>query len=684
LRFRRGRPQKSDYKMNFSPMQPVDLAVALAAAWIALGGAALACSRHPRVITGLIFPAGALVAIALAATGLWAIGAAPSTLVLPAGLPDLPFHVRLDALAGFFLLLLGGVSFGISLFSAGYFRDGHEQPLGLLSLEYHVFLASMAFVLIADDAYLFMVAWETMAMSSYFLVTTEHHSEANRRAGFIYLLIAHLGAISILLSFGVLHGGLGDYTFDALRRAELTPVWASVAFALAFFGFGAKAGMLPLHAWLPEAHPAAPSPVSALMSGVMLKTAIYGMVRVIYDLIGGIRWEWGLTVLLFGAATSLFGVLFALMQHDLKRLLAYHSVENIGIILIGIGLSMVFIGSGHPVAGALGLLAALYHTLNHAVFKGLLFLGAGSILRSTGLRNLNEMGGLIRYMPHTAVYFLIGALAISALPPLNGFVSEWLTFQASLQAPILESSVVRSLVPIVAAVLALSGALTGMCFVKVYGIAFLGQHRHVMVEKPREASGWERAGMLWLALGCAALGLLPVYVLGLLDEVSVSLIGAGLTEEALNSGALWLVPTSSAQASYGPVIFLLVITAVVGLTFIVVRQLYHGRLRRADPWGCGYAGQTARMEDTADGFGQPIRQIFAPVYRIHRAIPRPDDPQPVFRQEVEDRHWYWIYLPIARFTEFLSSHVGRLQQGRISVYLLYSFITLIALLVFAR
>jgi formate hydrogenlyase subunit 3/multisubunit Na+/H+ antiporter MnhD subunit len=435
---------------------------------------------------------------------------------------------------------------------------------------------------------------------------------------------------------------------------------------------------------LPEAHPAAPSPVSALMSGVMLKTAIYGMVRVIFDLIGGIRWEWGLTVLLFGAATSLFGVLFALMQHDLKRLLAYHSVENIGIILIGIGLSMVFIGSGHPVAGALGLIAGLYHTLNHAVFKGLLFLGAGAILKSTGLRNLNEMGGLIRHLPHTALYFLIGALAISALPPLNGFVSEWLTFQASLQAPLLDSSVVRSLVPIVAAVLALSGALTGMCFVKVYGIAFLGQQRHAFAESPREASGWERAGMLWLAIACFALGLFPVFMIGELNKVSLALIKTGLGKEAMAADWLWLAPTSSAQASYSPVVFLLVIAAVLGLTFLVVRHFYHGRLRRADPWDCGFPAQTPRMQDSADAFGQPIRQIFAPVYLIHREIPRADDPQPVFRQSVEDRHWHSMYLPIARFAEYLSRHIGRLQQGRISMYLLYSFLTLIALLVFAQ
>src|SRR5712691_3315762 len=256
--------------------------------------------------------------------------------------------------------------------------------------------------------------------------------------------------------------------------------------------------MIPLHAWLPEAHPAAPSPVSALMSGIMIKTAIYGMVRVIYDLIGGVRWEWGLLVLAIGAATTLFGVLYALMQHDLKRLLAYHSVENIGIILLGLGMSMVFIGFGHAAAGVLGLIAALYHTINHAVFKGLLFLGAGTILRSSGLRDLNDMGGLIRRMPNTAFYFLIGALAISALPPLNGFVSEWLTFPTALQAPLLEHGVMRSLLPLFAA------ALTAMCFVKVYGIAFLGRPREARhpAHAPAEGAGgdagpMEQYGMAW-------------------------------------------------------------------------------------------------------------------------------------------------------------------------------------------
>jgi formate hydrogenlyase subunit 3/multisubunit Na+/H+ antiporter MnhD subunit len=672
--------------VTFSPLLG---ALAAIAAWLGIGALSLLPAGNAAFARRLAFPLGALVGLALGFVGLLAVWAPAESRTLVLGLPDLPFHVRLDPLAGFFLLLLGAVSAGISVYAAGYFHDEAPERLTLIGLQYFVFLAAMAVVMLADDAYLFMVAWETMALASYFLVTTDHHQPAIRSAGFLYLLIAHLGAIAILLCFGILHGGQGDYSFAALRDAELTPFWASVAFLLAFFGFGAKAGMLPLHAWLPEAHPAAPSPVSALMSGIMLKTAIYGMVRVVYDLIGGVRWEWGVIVLVVGAATTLFGVLYALMQHDLKRLLAYHSVENIGIILLGLGMSMVFFGFGHPAAGVLGLAAALYHTLNHAVFKGLLFLGAGSILHRRGLRDLNDMGGLIRTMPRTAFYFLVGALAISALPPLNGFVSEWLTFQTALQSPLLGHGVVRSLVPLFAATLALAGALTAMCFVKVFGIAFLGVPRDPR-HPPRPApeggdAGWaERLGMAWLAAGCFVLGLFPTAMLHVLNRVGSSLTGWGLADEALSSGWLWLVPTTAAEASYSPVIFLLVIVAVVLLTILLVRRFYHGRVRYSHPWDCGFPEQTPRMQDTADAFGQPIRHVFGPVYLMKRQLPGPDDPSPRFTLKIEDRHWYWLYLPVARLVEFVSSKIGRLQQGRVSIYLAYSFITLIALLLFVR
>jgi len=666
-----------------SPPSLLAAALLAATAWLAIGLLGL-LPAGAAFVRRALFPAGAAAGLALAALGAQSVWLPASGLVLPLGLPDLPFHVRLDPLAGFFLLLLGAVAAGVSVYSIGYFRGEDGARLRLICLQYHFFLASMAFVILADDAYLFMVAWETMALASYFLVTTDHQRPAIRSAGFLYLLVAHIGAIAVLLCFGVMHGGGGDYTFDALRAAELSPFWAGVAFLLAFFGFGAKAGLIPLHAWLPEAHPAAPSPVSALMSGVMIKTAIYGMVRISYDLIGAVRWEWGMLVLVVGAGTTLFGVLFALMQHDLKRLLAYHSVENIGIILLGLGMSMVFFGFGHREAGVLGLIAALYHTLNHAVFKGLLFLGAGSILHSTGLRDLNAMGGLIRTMPATAFYFLVGALAISALPPLNGFVSEWLTFQTALQASLLEHGVVRSLLPLFAATLALAGALTAMCFVKVFGVAFLGRPRHPAEKAHGDASLSERLGLAWLTAGCFFLGLFPAATLHMLNRVGASLTGSSLSAQALESNWLWLVPTQPAQASYSAIIFLLVVLAVVLITMRLVRLFYHGRIRVADPWDCGFPEQTTRMQDTADAFGQPIRHVFGPLYLMKRHLPGPEDANPRYSIKIEDRHWYWLYLPVARLAEYVSSKVGLLQRGRISVYLLYSFLTLIGLLVFVR
>ena len=359
------------------------LVLAAIAAWLVLGAAGLAVPRRLRFISHVLFPASALVALLLAIVALGALGIAPQTAVLPLGLPDLPFHVRLDALSAFFLLVLGAAGAAVSLFSAGYFRSSEGTPPGLVCFQYHAFLAAMAMVLIADDAYAFMVAWETMALASFFLVITEHRLPEIRRAGFLYLLIAHVGAIGILLCFGVLQGGSGDYTFDGMRSVKLEGAWPAIAFFLALFGFGAKAGLLPLHVWLPEAHPAAPSPVSALMSGVMLKTAIYGLLRVAFDLLDTQQWWWGVVALSLGLFTALFGVIFAAAQSDMKRLLAYSSIENIGIIVAGIGLAILFKAYGNGPLAAIALTAVLYHALNHAFFKTLLFLATGSVLHST-------------------------------------------------------------------------------------------------------------------------------------------------------------------------------------------------------------------------------------------------------------------------------------------------------------
>jgi formate hydrogenlyase subunit 3/multisubunit Na+/H+ antiporter MnhD subunit len=662
----------------------IEIALGVVACWLMLGLAGL-LARSSHFITRYIFPAGAAAALVLAGAALSGMGGTDQAAMLPLGLPDLPFHLRLDALSAFFMLLLGAASIGISLYSAGYFRSMGGAALGLLCFEYHVFLAAMALVFMADDAYLFMVAWETMALSSYFLVTTDHKIAETRRAGFLYLLIAHVGAIAILMSFGVMQGGQGAYTFDAMRESQLSAFWASAAFLLALFGFGAKAGVLPLHVWLPESHPAAPSPVSAMMSGIMLKTAIYGILRVGFDLLGSPLWWWGALALALGLVTALFGVLFAAVQTDMKRLLAYSSIENIGVILAGIGLAMIFRAFRMDAMAALALTAALYHSLNHAFMKGLLFLGTGSVLHATGERNLDRLGGLIRPMPRLALLMLAGALALAGLPPLNGFVSEWLLLQAFLLSPGLPHSYLNMLIPVAAAALALAAALAAYVMVKFYGVIFLGQPRApVAADKTHDVGAWERAGLTWLALGCVLLGLFPVFFVLHIDYATQFLVNHTLGASAAQTGWAWLTPIQPERASYNPLALFVIVATGILLIIYVVKKFYHGRLHRGPAWDCGYPGQTARMQDTAEGFGQPIRQIFALFFGVVRKVPGPFDKKPHYHGETRDLLWDICYLPIARLTGRISVLFGKLQHGRIHVYLLYSFLTLLALLAFIR
>jgi len=650
----------------------------LLGAWAVIGLVGLARPGDVRLVARFLFPLGAFVGAALALVALVGAAEPPSQLVLPLGLPDLPFHVRVDALACVFLFLLGSASAGVSLFAAGYFRSGEGTPPGLLCLQYHLFLASMGLVLLADDAYLFMLAWETMALSSYFLVTTQHRLPEIRRAGFLYLLIAHVGAIAILLCFGVLQGGSWQFTFDAMRSAQLEPKSAALAFLLALIGFGAKAGLVPLHVWLPEAHPAAPSPVSALMSGVMLKTALYGLLRVTFDLLGHPVWSWGLAPLALGLFSALYGVVFAAAQTDMKRLLAWSSIENVGILFTGVGLAIVFAGVGMQPLASLALVAVLYHAVNHAFMKSLLFVGTGSVLHATHERNLGKLGGLIRRMPWVAWLTLVGALAIAGLPPLNGFVSEWLLLQAFLSAYQVPKPFVGMLLPLGAALVALAAALAGYVMVKFYGVIFLGQPREPSLENARDADTLERVGLGWLAAGCVVLGLLPRPFIAFLELVPIQL---GLIESRTIGGSWWrVVPLMERQAAYAPVVFLFVAALVIALTVLVVRRFYHARARRAAPWDCGFARLDARMQDTAEGFGQPIRHIFQPFFAMRRELPSPFDAAPRYHVTVGDRIWTLAYLPIADLVQRAARAVAWLQQGRIATYLLYSFVTLLLML----
>jgi hydrogenase-4 component B len=660
---------------------PLPALITLIAAWLVLGMLGLLQPQRVGWVARMLFPLGALVALGVAAVAVSALraGFTPQVLVLPLGLPDLPFHLRLDALSGFFLMLLGIAGAGISIFAAGYFRRGEGTSPGLLGLQYHVFLASMALVVLADDAYLFMLAWETMALSSYFLVTSQHRIAEIRRAGFIYLLMAHIGALSILLCFGALHGGNWTMTFDAMRGASLSPAWADVAFCLALFGFGAKAGLFPVHIWLPEAHPAAPSPVSAMMSGLMLKTAIYGLLRVSMDLMHTGPWWWGLVTMLIGLFTALFGVVFAAVQTDMKRLLAYSSIENIGLIIAAVGLALLARSFDMNLLAALALAAALIHAFNHALFKSLLFLATGSVLHATGERNLGKLGGLIRYMPWVAMLALVGTLAIAGLPPLNGFVSEWLLLQAFLSTPAIPHSFINMIVPLGAAAVALTAALAGYVMVKFYGVIFLGQPREAQLERAHDAGVLERIGLAWLALGCILIGVFPQVALDAAASVTRALTGAAVQR----GGTIWwIAPVSPAQASYSGLWLLAGLLGVVAVVFVIVRLFYHGRVRRVPPWDCGYRWLTPRMQDTAEGFGQPIRRIFGPFFRIEREVPAPDDAQPHYAIRIEDRTWRAIYAPITATVRRLADAVAVLQRGRLAVYLLYSFLTLIVLLMF--
>lgn len=657
----------------------LDWVLLIVAGWLLVGVAGVLALRRFGFVSRVLFPAGGLLGLLLFAASLHALLGTPEVAVLPIGLPSLPMHLRLDSLSAFFLMVLGAASAGISAFAAGYFRQGEGTPPGLLCLEYHLFLASMVGVLLADDAYAFMVMWESMALASFFLVTASHRIPEVRSAGYLYITMARIGAIAILLCFGVLQAGTGDYSFANMRAQTLGPFWASVGFLLAVFGFGAKAGVLPLHVWLPEAHPAAPSPVSALMSGVMLNTAIYGILRVSLDLLQLRLWWWGGVLLAMGLATALFGVVFASVQTDMKRLLAYSSIENMGLLFVGMGLTLLFAGYHMLPTAALALTATLYHVASHSCFKSLLFLGTGSVLHATSERNLGKLGGLIRTMPWVGWLSLLGVLASAGLPPLGGFVSEWLLLQSFLFAPSLPVPLLTMLIPVVAAIIALVAALAGYTMVKFFGVIFLGQPREEKLAHAHDAGGWERAGMLWLAAGCVALGLLPSQFIQLIDPVTQRLVHAGLGPRVGASGWL-LAPTSLEQASYGPVIFLLGILGCFALAYLLVRRLYHGRTRRALPWACGFPWGTARMQDTAEGFGQPIRQIFEPFFVITRLLPTPFDARPRYRVTVEDHFWRWVYVPAMDLANYLARLMGKMQQGRISVYLLYSFLTLVATL----
>jgi len=639
-------------------------------------------------LAGFASGAGILLGIA----GLFA--SAPLTLSLPSTLPFLTFAIRLDPLAALFVLTISLVGLAASIYALGYVTEFYGRAsIAVLGSLFNGFLLAMILVVIADNGFFFLIVWELMSLLSYFLVVTEHGKAEVRYAGLFYLIMTHVGTAFIILVFSIFFQAGGSFSFEAFRHPEqpLPEGMRALVFLMALIGFGTKAGIVPLHVWLPYAHPAAPSHISALMSGVMIKTAIYALVRVYFDFLGGqFPWWWGFVVLVIGAVSALLGVMYALMEHDLKSLLAYHSVENIGIILLGIGAGMIFQTYGLTEFAALGLLAGLYHTINHAMFKALLFLGAGSLLYATHTRNMEEYGGLLRRMPWTGVFFLIGAVSISALPPTNGFVSEWLVFQSLFLSFHLPTVLLKLMLPLAAAMLALTSVLALTCFAKAFGISFLALPRSSHARQAEEVPITMRIAMGLLAVVCVLLGLAPMVVVPMLDRVVAPFAGLSIEGKVLAMDGWALAPVNVEFSSLSPMALalLLIMLSALGLLLVaafggLVKQRYY------KTWGCGI-NLTPRMEYTATGFVQPIKRVFGAIYQPTVKLEtelleesRYFAKRRHFEFHIEPVFQKYLYDPVVACFIGMAERLRVIQGGSLHLYLAYIFVTLIVLLLFA-
>ncbi len=659
------------------------------AALLALSAAAAFASRsraNPRELS--------LVLAAFACVGIFALGAS----VLVSGTPVVArvgevlgfalLDVRYDSLAGLFLVILGAVGAATSVFGIGYGAHG-ATGTDRTAAAYPVFLASLVLVFGADDAFAFLFAWEIMALSSALLIVGSRPTPDVARAGYLYLALTHLATAALIVAFAILTSAAGSTGFHSFgpAAASLPPLTRDVIFVLLLLGFGTKAGAIPLHVWLPRAHPVAPSHVSALMSGVMIKAGIYGIVRFGLQILGpGPEW-WGLLVLGIGVASAVLGVLYALMEHDLKRLLAFHSIENIGIILIGVGVAILAAGDGVTALAGIALTAALFHTLNHALFKSVLFLAAGSIQSAAGSRDLNVLGGLARTMPVTALAFGIGAAAISGLPPLNGFASEWLTFQGLIGAGGAGalSLVARSAVLLAVAGLGLTAALAVACFVKATGMSFLALPRSAGAAGARETGRTMGAAMVSLAIACIAVGIAAGPVSAAIGGVAIGLVGQGSAGvPALGLGAL---PVVGLDAVYAAAPLALLLSGVASVTWLV--GMRRRTARRTATWTCGNVPEAA-FEYTATSYSKLIRLYFGPVLRPAREVSvelHPGTPFPRtvrYRGEVSHVLDERLYRPLYRAAVAAAVFVRRLQSGSLQLYLAYSVAALIVLLLVAR
>ncbi|MEO8677667.1 MAG: proton-conducting transporter membrane subunit [Vicinamibacterales bacterium] len=662
--------------MTFDPVPGLPLALAFR---LAVTVATLALWRHRRAACRVAFIGSAIASLGtgLVAAAVLRGGPGITGALFRHQASGLSLGYSIDGLSAWFLIVLCVVVIPISIYSLGYVAGAHlEHRAVFLGAAFNLLVGAVEIVFAAGDAITFVAAWELMTLLTAALVATEHGERDHRRAAYLYLAMSHLATGCVIAGFMTLASISGSLSFGPMLSTGMADSPARHAlFGLFFVGFGVKAGIVPLHVWLPEAHPAAPTPISAFMSGVLIKTGIYGIIRVCAFGLGVPSLSWGVIVVALGGISSVLGVLYALMQHDLKRLLAYHSIENIGIILLGLGAGMMGLAYGRADVAVLGVAACLYHVLNHAVFKSLLFLGAGSVVVATATRQIESLGGLIRRMPWTGFCFLLGAMAISGLPPLNGFASEWLTFQAFLfgfrgsQEPL-----VYLLFPIGGALLALTTALAAACFVKAFGITFLALPRSRAAAEARESP----AVMIWpqvaLAAICAWLGLFPGAVLAVLRPVVASLPGFPPLEAAANE----VLTMTAGDVSFDHVVPAMLFVALVagaGVT-LLLGAFRRSPVRRAATWGCGGI-LTPGTEYTATAFSKPLMLIFSAIYRPTRkvealAVVSPYFPQEVhYHAEIEPTFERYLYGPLLRTILRLADGMKVLQAGSLHAYLSY-------------
>ncbi len=675
--------------MSILPQYGITLALALYAAG-ALSSLVLGARKTEgaALIASHAFAALAALAAFVSACSIVVSGAAA---LFDAGSIGLMAHVltiRIDPLSALFLAVISTVVFAASIYGIAYQRQflGVYRSSGF-GFFYNVFLASMSLVVMADNAILFLLAWELMAVCSYALVVFERHESHAVAAGALYLLISQLGAACLLAAFVILYGIVGSWDFEVLRAhtTQLSALAQNGVLLLALVGFASKAGVIPLHIWLPEAHPAAPSHVSAIMSGVMIKTALFMIIRFFIEFFPASA-SWGLVILVLGGISSLLGVLYALSEHDIKRLLAFHSVENVGIILLGIGASICFFSYGLPALGYLALAAALYHTVNHALFKSLLFLSAGSVVHSTGTRNMEEYGGLIRTMPWTALFFLVGAIAISGLPPFNGFVSEWLTFQSLFAGIKALPALGKAVFLFGAASLAFTGGLAAACFVKAFGVTFLARARSSHASHAHETPALMILPMGLLALLTFLLGVGASSFAPILSTIALSLRGG--SAGAPHANPLQAITVGS-SATLSMAWIAAALLAAIALTYFYTLFASKGTRRTVSrTWDCGYP-LSPRMEITATGFSRSIIVIFRGLLRpsIQRSAEYHDAAMRYFAKSrsvylhMPNLYRTYLYDPAGLLIEKGAMRARRIQTGNLNLYLLYILLTIAALLV---